>query len=82
MVAAASDGGGGEAVIRAIIVLAGELGVEVVAEGVETEAQLAALVKMGSATKGQGFCFSKPVRAEDTRQNLHLNLGTAHTEVL
>ena len=82
MVAAASDGGGGEAMIRAIIVLAAELGVEVVAEGVETEAQRAALVKMGSATKGQGFYFGKPMRAEDTTQNLRLNLGPPHTEIL
>jgi len=82
MVAAASDGSGGEAMIRAIIVLAAELGVEVVAEGVETEAQRAALVKMGSATKGQGFYFSKPMRAEDTTQNLRLSLATPHTKLL
>jgi diguanylate cyclase (GGDEF)-like protein/PAS domain S-box-containing protein len=82
MVAAASDGGGGEAMIRAIIVLAAELGVEVVAEGVETEAQRAALVRMGSATKGQGFYFGKPMRAEDTTQNLRLSLGAPYTEIL
>jgi EAL domain-containing protein (putative c-di-GMP-specific phosphodiesterase class I) len=80
MVAAASDEGAGQAMMRAIIVLAGELGVEVVAEGVETEAQRAALVKMSSATKGQGFYFSKPMRAEDTTQNLRLRLSTPHTE--
>jgi EAL domain-containing protein (putative c-di-GMP-specific phosphodiesterase class I) len=80
MVAAASDEGAGQAMMRAIIVLAGELGVEVVAEGVETEAQRAALVKMSSATKGQGFYFSKPMRAEDTTQNLRLRLSTPNTE--
>jgi len=80
MVAAASDEGGGQAMIRAIIGLAAELGVEVVAEGVETEAQRAALVKISSKTKGQGFYFSQPMPAGDTTQKLLLSLNTLKTE--
>jgi diguanylate cyclase (GGDEF)-like protein len=75
MVAAASDPGGGQAMIRAIVALAAELGVEVVAEGVETEAQRAALVKMSSKAKGQGYYFSRPMSAEDTTLSLRLTLG-------
>ena len=74
MVAAASDQGGGQAMVRAIIALAAELDVEVVAEGVETEEQRAALVKMSAKTKGQGFFFSQPMTAENTTQSLRLNL--------
>jgi diguanylate cyclase (GGDEF)-like protein/PAS domain S-box-containing protein len=74
MVAAASDQGGGQAMVRAIIALAAELDVEVVAEGVETEQQRAALVKMSVKTKGQGFYFSQPMTAENTTQNLRLTL--------
>jgi EAL domain-containing protein (putative c-di-GMP-specific phosphodiesterase class I) len=82
MVAAASDEGGGQAMIRAIIVLAAELGVEVVAEGVETEEQRAALVKMSAKTKGQGFYFSEPMPAGDTTQTLRLSLSTERLECI
>jgi diguanylate cyclase (GGDEF)-like protein/PAS domain S-box-containing protein len=75
MVAAAGDeGGGGQAMIRAILGLAAELDVEVVAEGVETEDQRSALVRMGSKTRGQGFYFSRPMTAEDTTRSLRLGV--------
>jgi diguanylate cyclase (GGDEF)-like protein/PAS domain S-box-containing protein len=74
MVAAASDQSAGQAMVRAIIALAAELDVEVVAEGIETELQRAALVKMSVKTKGQGFYFSQPMTAENTTQNLRLTL--------
>lgn len=80
MVSAASDEGDGQAMIRAIMVLAAELGVEVVAEGVETEDQRAALVRMSSQTKGQGFYFSQPMSASDTTQTLRLSLNTPPVE--
>jgi diguanylate cyclase (GGDEF)-like protein/PAS domain S-box-containing protein len=80
MVAAAADEGGGQAMIRAIVVLAAELGVEVVAEGVETEDQRAALVKISSKTKGQGFYFSQPMPAGDTTQKLRLLLAPPRAE--
>jgi diguanylate cyclase (GGDEF)-like protein len=47
------------AVIAAILALARSLGLEVVAEGVETEKQRSTLVEMGCAC-GQGFLFAKP----------------------
>jgi EAL domain-containing protein (putative c-di-GMP-specific phosphodiesterase class I) len=72
MVSAASDQAGGQAMVRAILGLAAELDIEVVAEGVETEDQRTALVRMGSKTKGQGFYFSRPMSAEDTTRTLRL----------
>ncbi|MGD1805844.1 EAL domain-containing protein [Dapis sp. BLCC M126] len=47
-------------IVRAIITLAHSLGLDVVAEGIETEAQLAQLKDLG-CEYGQGFLFSKPV---------------------
>jgi diguanylate cyclase (GGDEF)-like protein/PAS domain S-box-containing protein len=53
---------GGSAVIRAIIGLGRGLGLRVVAEGVETEAQLAALREEG-CDEVQGYLFSRPLEA-------------------
>jgi diguanylate cyclase (GGDEF)-like protein/PAS domain S-box-containing protein len=50
-------------IIRTILQLAKSLGMDVVAEGVETKDQLARLTAMGCTT-GQGYYFSKPVDAE------------------
>jgi predicted signal transduction protein with EAL and GGDEF domain len=77
MIAGAADQAGGQAMIRAIIALAGELGLEVVAEGVETEEQRTALVDISSKTKGQGFYFGRPMSAEGTTQSLRLSLADA-----
>ena len=46
--------------VRTIITLAGHLGLSVVAEGVETEAQLAELRDLG-CTYAQGYHFSRPL---------------------
>ncbi|MBW4022557.1 MAG: EAL domain-containing protein [Proteobacteria bacterium] len=54
----------GSAVIRAIIGLGRSLGLRVVAEGVETEAQLAELRAEG-CDEVQGYLFSKPLEAAD-----------------
>jgi diguanylate cyclase (GGDEF)-like protein/PAS domain S-box-containing protein len=47
-------------IVRTIVVLAQNLGMDVVAEGVETKEQLAILRQFGCEF-GQGFYFSKPV---------------------
>jgi diguanylate cyclase (GGDEF)-like protein/PAS domain S-box-containing protein len=51
------------AIVKAIVSLAHNLGMEVVAEGVETRAQADALRSLG-CRRGQGFLFSKPLPAE------------------
>jgi diguanylate cyclase (GGDEF)-like protein/PAS domain S-box-containing protein len=50
-------------IISTILQLARSLGMDVVAEGVETKDQLARLTAMGCSS-GQGYYFSKPVDAE------------------
>jgi EAL domain-containing protein (putative c-di-GMP-specific phosphodiesterase class I) len=50
------------AVVRAAIRLAQELGLDVIAEGVETEAQARFLIGAG-CEQGQGYYFSRPVTA-------------------
>ena len=54
----------GLAVVRSIVAMAGDLGVAVVAEGIETEPQREALLEM-SVRWGQGDLFSPPVAAAD-----------------
>jgi EAL domain-containing protein (putative c-di-GMP-specific phosphodiesterase class I) len=50
-------------IIRSIIMLARNLGMTVVAEGVETEEQIAQLRELG-CKHAQGYFFSRPVPAE------------------
>jgi diguanylate cyclase (GGDEF)-like protein len=50
-------------VVRAAIRLAHELGIEIIAEGVETEGQEKFLLSAG-CEHGQGYYFSRPVNAE------------------
>ena len=53
------------AVVQSILEMAGTMGLEVVAEGIETQAQLQALRARGCLL-GQGFHFSRPVPPEAT----------------
>jgi EAL domain-containing protein (putative c-di-GMP-specific phosphodiesterase class I) len=50
--------------VRNTIALAHDLGMSVVAEGVETEAQRRLLLEMG-CDYAQGFLFSRPVDADE-----------------
>jgi EAL domain-containing protein (putative c-di-GMP-specific phosphodiesterase class I) len=50
-------------IVRTIVVLAQNLGMDVVAEGVETNDQLVLLKKLG-CENGQGYFFSKPVNPD------------------
>jgi diguanylate cyclase (GGDEF)-like protein/PAS domain S-box-containing protein len=52
--------------VKAILSLGESLGMEVVAEGIETPEQAAALSELGCLF-GQGFLFSRPVPAADAR---------------
>lgn len=51
------------AVVDAIVALAGGIGLRVVAEGIETEAQRRAVVRRG-CTAGQGYLFARPMPLE------------------
>jgi diguanylate cyclase (GGDEF)-like protein len=64
------DAGGRHAcVVRAAILLAEELGIELVAEGVETDSQASFLVEAGCLL-GQGYLFGRPMSAEQTTEFL------------
>ena len=56
--------------VRVMIALARELGIGIMAEGVEAEEQRALLVSTGSPTKAQGYDFSEPVDAARTGELL------------
>jgi diguanylate cyclase (GGDEF)-like protein/PAS domain S-box-containing protein len=64
---------GNDAIVRATIGLARDLGVEMVVEGVETAAQLALLKSWGCCVV-QGFYFSRPVSASKTTALLRLGI--------
>jgi EAL domain-containing protein (putative c-di-GMP-specific phosphodiesterase class I) len=53
-----------KAIVATIISIAGNLGLDVTAEGVETEEQAALLAGLGCANV-QGFLFGRPARAEE-----------------
>jgi EAL domain-containing protein (putative c-di-GMP-specific phosphodiesterase class I) len=63
------ESGAAEAVVRAAVELGSRLGVRVVAEGVETIAQRAALVALNCPT-AQGYLFCKPMPADRIVQAL------------
>lgn len=53
----------GEYLVRAIANLARSLGIDVIAEGVETQAQVLKLQSLG-CYRGQGFFFAKPLESD------------------
>jgi EAL domain-containing protein (putative c-di-GMP-specific phosphodiesterase class I) len=58
-------------IVRTIVELARVLGMDVVAEGIETQEQNTLLRQLGCRF-GQGFLFSRPVPAETISQMLRL----------
>ncbi|HEV7886742.1 MAG TPA: EAL domain-containing protein [Acidimicrobiales bacterium] len=60
----AEDDAEDEAIVRSVVDLGRNLGLAVVAEGVETDDAAARLRDMGCAT-GQGYLFSRPLAASD-----------------
>lgn len=64
-----------DAIVKTILMLGTNLGIQVVAEGIETESQLELLQSLGCSL-GQGFLFSRPVDA-DTAEKLLRHEGTA-----
>jgi PAS domain S-box-containing protein len=77
-VAALPDGGHGDAIVRAMLAMAGSLGMRVTAEGVETPAQARALDAMGCRSF-QGWHFARPVVAAELAPllNRHWSLAAA-----
>ena len=63
-VAGLTRGAADVAIVRLIIELAHELGLEVVAEGVESEEQLSQLIALGCEI-AQGYYFSRPLPASE-----------------
>lgn len=60
----------GKEIVQTIVALAHTLGMDVVAEGVETKEQLEALVKL-KCQYGQGYYFGKPQKSEEADKYLH-----------
>jgi diguanylate cyclase (GGDEF)-like protein/PAS domain S-box-containing protein len=65
-------------ITRTVIALAWNLGMNVVAEGVETDRQMAQL-KLLKCELGQGFLFSHPLDKQATAELLHQGLATSST---
>jgi EAL domain-containing protein (putative c-di-GMP-specific phosphodiesterase class I) len=55
------------ALVAAIVAMAGALGLEITAEGVETKEQLACLKELG-VPRAQGFYLAEPMPGEDISQ--------------
>ena len=67
--AARPDEAGSDAIIRAVVALAGSLGMATVAEGVETPEQLAMIRALG-CDRIQGYIFSPPVPGASVHEML------------
>ena len=58
---------------EAIIVMAHKLGLQVIAEGIETESQRQLLSQAG-CNYGQGYLFSRPIPAEEFEELLRASM--------
>ena len=66
-------------IVQTILMLAESLGIKVIAEGVETEAQIEHLKNL-KCEGAQGFFYSKPMSFDDT--NLYLNSETETAPII
>ncbi|HEY0441287.1 MAG TPA: EAL domain-containing protein [Xanthobacteraceae bacterium] len=57
--------------LRGVARLSAELGMSVVVEGIETEAELAIITRETTVDEAQGFLFSRPVPGRDIRKILY-----------
>ena len=57
-------------IVSAVVGIATAMGLESVAEGIETSAQLTALRELG-CTRGQGFHFAEPMAGDDLMRLVH-----------
>ena len=67
------------AIVKAIVSLAHNLGMDVVAEGIETRAQVEALRALG-CRRGQGFLFSEPLPADQAERLLDSSVARPSTD--
>lgn len=75
----ASGKNNGAEIVRTIVMLARELGIKVVAEGVETSDQLSKLKGL-KCNYGQGFLFSKPLERAQVETIIGDMSGSAHSK--
>jgi diguanylate cyclase (GGDEF)-like protein/PAS domain S-box-containing protein len=69
----------GTALIAGVIGLSTSLGLRVVAEGIETEEQRAALLELGCPT-GQGWLFDPALPLDELMDRLHAQEHSGHTD--
>jgi diguanylate cyclase (GGDEF)-like protein len=78
LVSQMTDGSGEEAIVRGMIAIAGDLGLTVIAEGVETSEQRDILLREGCRI-GQGNFYSAPVTAREFGWMLREQVGLPMT---
>jgi diguanylate cyclase (GGDEF)-like protein/PAS domain S-box-containing protein len=74
-----SDNAEDAAIVRSLIAMAHNLGLEVIAEGVETEAQ-AAFLRKEKCEEAQGFLYSRALPAEQFQDYLTRSVSGFHTK--
>ena len=73
-----TEDGGNTEIVETIMMLARNLGMKVIAEGIETEAQIKQLKRL-NCEGGQGYYFSRPLCFEDVQPFLSGKTGTRST---